>query len=242
MKDKLLGLYDALAAMGGTSYSVSPIVTASSFTSGSYELPQSEAYQYLMDEIKKMTSSQDDNVESLPCVVHDAMYLLNLMYADVTTDWSESSKDSTTKVEHYVHHCVGLTFINNAIKTVLPKSSIALAPFTITDEMIRKDWVDTTTQTITIPYEIFAQKAKMLMNWGSETYCLLVESKNYPGEVIPFCYDEKFASPDGSVGFVFKQPADLSLGNSSARWCIVIKRKVKSAGTISSYTNNHTIY
>jgi hypothetical protein len=108
--------------------------------------------------------------------------------------------------------------------------------------MIHKDWVDTTTQMITIPYEIFAQKAKMLMNWGSETYCLLVESKNYPGKLIPFSYDEKFASPDGSVGFVFRQPADLSLGNSSTRWCVVIKRKVKSAGTISSYTNHNTIY
>jgi hypothetical protein len=242
MKDKLLGLYGALAAMGGTSYSVSPIVTASSYGSGSYDLTQSETYQYLMDEIKKMTMNQDDNVQSLPCVVHDAMYLLNLMYADVTADWSDSSKDSEAKVEHYVRQCVGLTFINNTIKTVLPKSSTALVPFTITDEMIRKDWVDTTTQMITIPYEIFAQKAKMLMNWGSDTYCIMVESKNYPGSVIPFCYDEKFATPDGSVGFVFKQPQDLSLGKLSTAWCVVIKRKVKSAGTISSYTNNHTIY
>jgi len=242
MKDKLLGLYGALAAMGGTSYSASPIVTSSNYTVSDGVL---DSYEYLMREIQKLSWEKEESVGNIPGVVADAMYLLNQLYPRYTADWSNSPKDSQAKLDHYFHECIGLTFIGGVIETVLPDYTRSIVPHTITNEMIRKDWVDSTTQQITIPYEIFAAKSKMLMNWGNENYCIMVESNKYTGKVIPFCYDENFASADGSINFVFKQPKCLSLSKQSdadTNWSVVINRKIKSAGTISSYTNPSTIY
>ena len=250
MKDKLLGLYGALAAMGGTSYSASPIVTGSQYVTVDTGLGMSSAsYQSLMEEIEKhvwqMGASDVESIESIDFTKFKTSELLPLAYGSYQHQWSKSTVTKLDLIlESFLERC------SDAVgTTVLPEVSRATLPYTITDDIIQKKWVDAAAQRITIPYEVFTKYKKKLISWDGvgERLYILMESNNFPGKAIPFVYDEKFlSSGDESVNFVFMQPMGFALGKNStasdSRWTVVVNRKKRSAGQISSYTNPYTIY